>query len=221
MLGHVAEGGRFGSCMAVLAAGSSSRMGFAKQLAVFEGTSLVRHACLRAIASCFDEVCVVTGSYADLVAAEVADLDVRIVENDDWRTGQASSVRAAVRHCVEGGASYLGILPVDMPLIDASHLSALLDAARTTGVDMAASIGLDGPMAPCVFSNRVFRNLCGLHGDRGAVRIIRDASLGLRLRSVEFSDPAMSVDVDTPDDLLAVARLARESGAFGERGGLR
>lgn len=195
-----------GACVAILAAGASRRMGSPKQLASFGGVSLVRHACLQAIAAHRGKVCVVTGAYAERVAAEVADLDVGIVKNDVWKTGQASSVRTAVKRCVDEGVAYLGILPVDMPLVDACHLNRLFDAASVEGVDAAASVGPDGPMAPCVFSRSAFSALEGLGGDEGALRLVRNPSFGLTVRTVVFSDVAMALDADTPGDLQRIER---------------
>lgn len=209
MVGHDTKKAPQDACIAILAAGASRRMGAPKQLASFDGMSLVKRACLQAIAACQGEVCVVAGAYAEWVAAEVADLDVAIVENSAWATGQASSVRAAVEYCIDREIAHLGILPVDMPLVDAGHLARLFAAAAVEGADAAASAGPEGPMAPCVFSRSVFSALANLGGDKGALRLVRNPAFGLNVRVVEFPDAVMAMDVDTPDDLRRIERMAR------------
>lgn len=202
------------ACIAVLAAGASRRMGTPKQLAPFDGVSLVRRACLQAIAACQGEVCVVTGAYAECVAAEIADLDVGIVKNDAWETGQASSVRAAVEHCIDEGIACLTVFPVDMPLVDAGHLTNLIDAVLVEGADASASEGPEGPMAPCAFSRTMFSVLGDLEGDKGALRVVRDPAFRANIRVVDFPDAAMAMDVDTPDDLRRIEDAARKAHAF-------
>ena len=60
----------------VLAAGSSSRLGRAKQLLPFRGGTLIRHAVAAAIGSRLETAVLVLGANADPIAKDVLDLDI-------------------------------------------------------------------------------------------------------------------------------------------------
>ncbi len=80
----------------ILAAGESSRYGRPKQLLDFHGQPFVRVVAKTALAAGLSPVVVVTGANADEVEAAVQDLDVIIVRNENWKEGQASSIRAGL-----------------------------------------------------------------------------------------------------------------------------
>ena len=78
----------------------------------------------------------------------------------------------------------------DMPFVTEAHLRALLAADG----DMAAS-ALDGQaMPPALFSRTRAQALLGLEGDRGAGRLLADATL-------VPGDAALLADIDRPSDL--------------------
>ncbi|MBW3635882.1 MAG: NTP transferase domain-containing protein, partial [Armatimonadetes bacterium] len=70
----------------ILAAGSSSRMGSAKQILQFQGESLLRRAALAALRAGCDPVIVVTGAGAELSRRELNGLAVRESVNTLWET---------------------------------------------------------------------------------------------------------------------------------------
>lgn len=80
----------------VLAAGESSRYGQPKQLLEWKGEPFVHAVAKRALEAGLSPVVVVTGANAEQVESAVKDLDVRIVRNNEWKSGQASSIRAGV-----------------------------------------------------------------------------------------------------------------------------
>lgn len=81
----------------ILAAGESKRFGKPKQLLEWKGQPFVRAAAQTALRAGLSPVVVVTGANAEAVEAAVRDLDVVIVRNDDWHSGQASSIREGLR----------------------------------------------------------------------------------------------------------------------------
>lgn len=142
----------------VLAAGSSSRMGFPKLLASFSGsdgagTCLLTRACRAALDSRATQVAVVTGAYADEMAPVLEELrgrfeksrqniegagptdsacarEPRLVElrNDAWSQGQASSVRLAAQHARALDFDAIIFMAADQPFVEAEHLDALIAA---------------------------------------------------------------------------------------------
>jgi len=80
----------------VLAAGESSRYGQPKQLLEWKGEPFVRVVAKRALDAGLSPVIVVTGANAEQVESAVKDLNVRIVRNNEWKSGQASSIREGI-----------------------------------------------------------------------------------------------------------------------------
>jgi molybdenum cofactor cytidylyltransferase len=81
----------------VLAAGESKRFGKPKQLLNWRGQPFVRAVAQTALRAGLSPVVVVTGANAEAVEAAVRDLDVVIVRNEAWQSGQGSSVREGLR----------------------------------------------------------------------------------------------------------------------------
>jgi len=186
----------------VLAAGRSTRMdGPNKLLAELEGKKLVRIATEQALASKASGVIVVTGHQADLVEQALAGLDVKLVRNQEFAAGLASSVKAgiaAVPADADGAVICLG----DMPLIDAGLIDRLID-------DFAADRGhlIVVPVAggrrgnPVLWSRRFFQELMTLDGDVGARHLIAKHSEAVAEVAVEGEGAFL--DIDTPQALEA------------------
>lgn len=81
----------------ILAAGESTRFGQAKQLLDWKGQPFVRAIARTALEAGLDPVLVMTGANAEKVEVVVRDLNVTIVKNDEWKSGQGSSIREGVR----------------------------------------------------------------------------------------------------------------------------
>src|SRR5918997_5647856 len=182
----------------VLAAGSSSRMGHAKQTLQFRGESLLRRAALAALGAGCRPVIVVTGAYAELSRRELNGLDVREVLNTLWETGMASSVRAGVEALLgaDADAEAAVLLLCDQPHVTADVISRLVEARRATGSPLVASAYGGGFGVPALFGRTLFAELTRLEGAAGAKQVInRHAS-----EAHFLSFPGGEVDVDTPDD---------------------
>ncbi|MFP6630440.1 MAG: nucleotidyltransferase family protein [Myxococcota bacterium] len=188
----------------VLAAGGSRRLGAAKQLLRWHGSSLVRRAVEAALGSRCQPVYVVVGSGAGEVAAELSDTDAVIVDNPAWREGLSSSIAAGVRAATgEAGPAALLLMLVDQPHVSAEVLDGLL-AAFDGGIAASRYAGTLG--VPAVFGRAHFEALIRLSGDRGA-RPLLEAE-GERVRAVDFE--AGAVDIDTLEDWSALAAFAVE-----------
>ncbi len=73
---------------------------------------------------------VVTGHSADLLAPELASLGVTAVHNANFAAGMFTSVQAGVASLPDAMDGFL-LLPVDVPLVRASTIRRVLDAAAT------------------------------------------------------------------------------------------
>lgn len=118
---------------------------------------------------------------------------VCVAANEAAKTGMASSIRVGVKLAQERGASFVVLLAVDQPLIEADDLGALAQAV-VEGAPAAAAVYAGVVGIPAAFSFLFFDELCLLEGDQGARRLLRDAPIaGLRLITL----PHAEVDLDT------------------------
>jgi molybdenum cofactor cytidylyltransferase len=189
----------------LLAAGTSSRMGQPKQLLLWRGQSLVRHMAAQALDSQIAGLIVVLGAGAPAVRAALSGLDgrVQLVENPDYPSGQASSVRAGLAALPPAAAGAI-ILLVDQPLVGSGLIDRLIDAFRDAP-DVAAVVptyqGRRGN--PVLLARTLFAALQQLTGDSGARGVL--AGQADRVRLIDVDDRAVVTDIDTPEEYAQVA----------------
>lgn len=180
----------------LLAAGASSRMGQPKQLLTYQGQTLLRRAAETALAAGCQPLIVVTGALHHELAAEVADLPVRLVRNDIWEAGMGTSIGVGVQAAEEAAPEAPAVLVLlsDQPLITAEHLRQLLAAWQQSGLPVATAYA-DTVGVPAVFGRVVWPQLLALPAAAGAKPLLQ--RLGDELGTVPC--PAAALDVDTPE----------------------
>jgi molybdenum cofactor cytidylyltransferase len=181
----------------VLAAGSGTRFGGTKQLAVLDGKPLVQHA-IDALASAgVDEVIVVTGHDADAVERALRlPPQGHVVRNADHRTGQASSIAAGL-HAVDGRSEAAVVLLADQPGVTDAEVRALVDAFARTRARVVRIAYTDGP-GPALLSREVHGEAAHLHGDVGFRELIASHPEWIQEVPIPFAAPR---DIDRPEDL--------------------
>lgn len=200
-----APGHGFGGALAgiVLAAGQSTRMGARnKLLEPLRGKAILRHAVEAQLEAGLSPVFVVTGHEREAVAVALAELPVRIVHNPDYASGLAGSLKvgvAALPPEAPGAVVSLG----DMPNVTAGVITRLVDAHAARPEALAVVPTLFGQRGnPVLLARDIFPAVSLLTGDRGARRLLDEA--GERVTEVAFEDPAIAIDVDTPEALRAL-----------------
>jgi len=188
----------------VLAAGESSRFGATKQLAEYDGATLVGRAVRLAEDVCVDRTILVVGSDWKRVLAACGPLSGFFVRNDNYKSGMASSIACGVNSVAHSADAVL-LLMADQPLLTVEHLSALINEWLEAPNEIVISeySGVKGP--PVVFPAHCFDSLMKLEGDQGARSILTDTKHSVRALAFE----AAAVDIDTPGDL---AKLVRNPG---------
>jgi molybdenum cofactor cytidylyltransferase len=162
----------------VLAAGESARLGRPKQLLVVEGETLVTRAVRTALESGAQQVIVVTGAWRGAVTETLTPLvaavggRLRLVHNEAWRAGQASSMQAGLAACAPGTEAAL-FMPVDQPRLDPALLRRLIGVWRA-GARMATP-AVDGQLrgAPGLFDRSLWPELMAVRGDTGGRPLLR------------------------------------------------
>ncbi len=179
----------------VLAAGASTRLGEAKQLAVLGGERLLERAVRMAAEAGCAPVVVVLGARAEEVVAVCALGEAEMVRNADWAEGMASSLRVGLAALGSEAAGAV-LMVCDQPAVSAAHLAALIklgvEQGCAVGSAYAGRVGV-----PAYLPAIDFARALSLKGDAGARDLLRDAAW------IELPDGEL--DVDTPE-LLAQAR---------------
>ncbi|MDQ2691444.1 MAG: selenium cofactor biosynthesis protein YqeC [Chloroflexota bacterium] len=187
----------------ILAAGGSTRFGQPKQLLNWKGQPFVRAVAQTALEAGLAPVVVVTGANADPVHSALAGLDVRVVHNADWASGQGSSIGAGLasllpsqapgsRQRQPGGAIFL---LTDQPQITPSVLRALVEKHAETLHPVVAPMVMDQRANPVLFDRATFDDLLELKGDVGGRAIFHKH----RVEYLPWHDDRMLLDVDTPE----------------------
>jgi molybdenum cofactor cytidylyltransferase len=184
----------------ILAAGGSSRMGKAKQLLEIGGKPLVARAVDAALDSGAGPVVVVLGADSERILARISGRGIIAVNNPEWASGLASSIRAglAALLAAEPALEAVLIAPCDQPALSAEVIQRLAAAHRSSGRISAARYGGRNG-APAVFGREHFGALSALSGDEGARRLL-NSDPG-KVSAVEL--PELGADIDTPGDYAA------------------
>lgn len=126
-----------------------------------------------------------------------------VVRNRQWESGQASSVRAAVRFARAQGCTALLLMVADQPYVTAAHLNALIAEYDQGRSDAYLASNDQGHGNPCLFDGALFNALASLEGDEGARALFR-RDPKIHARHVHFDEPHLFDDVDTPADLTRI-----------------
>lgn len=192
----------------VLAAGSSERFADgSKQLVSIAGESAVRRIVKVALGANCAETIVVTGCDREAVGRELHGLEVVVVHNGEYETGQASSVRSGLAAVSEESDGAL-FLPCDQPFLELGTVELVIRTwLRGGGIVVPVFEGRRG--APVLFSRPFFEELAGISGDQGGRQILARHSEAVV--EVELPSRAALDDFDSVEELSALVprRLLR------------
>ncbi len=183
----------------IVAAGASSRLGHPKQLVLVHGEPLLQRAIRCAVGAAAVPVFVVLGAHRQDIRNAIDFGSARVLANDDWEEGLASSIRAGIK-AVDAGTVAAGVLLMtcDQPRVTAEHLRKMIEGFDAqAGTALIASIYAGVRGTPAIFPRAMFADLLGLRGDKGARGLLAKASLPVMEIQLEGGE----LDIDRPEDL--------------------
>ena len=188
----------------VLAAGAATRFGSSKQLARFDGITLVQSAHDVAAQVFGLNTVLVVGHNWRAVHTACHQSAGFLVVNETYDSGIGTSIALAVRS-IQHIADAIVILLADRVLITSEHVGALLAAWDGKQDQIVATAYADTIGAPVLFPRGCFTDLVALTGDSGGRQLLSDDRF--QLKKIVFE--AAAVDIDTPNDLRQISRNAR------------
>jgi molybdenum cofactor cytidylyltransferase len=189
------------SCV-LLAAGLSSRMGEQNKLLInIEGQSLVRRTAQLLVDYGLDEIIVVVGHEAKLVASELSDLPVSLVENHDYHEGQMTSVYTGIKALTKSTDGIIICLS-DLVLLEKADLYAMHLAFDecTTSILVPQYLGERGN--PIILDHSQRRGILNGEKNLGCRKLIQKQPQEVTV--FEAQNDHVTFDLDTPEALQNV-----------------
>lgn len=181
----------------LLAAGESKRMGEAKQLLPFGGSTVLEQVVSRLLAAPLDEIVVVVGCQAEVMRSRLLRYPVKLVDNPNYREGMSSSLRCGLLaispHC-RGVLIVLG----DQPRVSAATVRQIIAAFRRVGKGIVAPVYRGQRGHPVLLDIAYRPEMMALHGDVGCKAILE--RYAAEVLEVEVESPAILQDVDDRQD---------------------
>lgn len=189
----------------ILAAGKSTRMGRPKATLPLDATDTFLSRVIRTFQdAAVDDVVVVLGDEAAAVVESVerSGLSPRFVVNEQYEAGQLSSLLAGLRAIDRPGITAMLLTLVDVPLVSAATIRAVLERYRATHAPVVRPVrgALHGH--PVLIDRSLFDEIRAADPLRGAKPIVRAHVTAAG--DVEIDDEGAFCDIDTPEDYQRV-----------------
>ncbi|MFN4085658.1 MAG: NTP transferase domain-containing protein [Spirosomataceae bacterium] len=185
------------TALIILAAGESKRMGTVKQLLPIEGKSILLRMIEEGLKTACYPISVVLGAHKAQIVPTLIDLPINLVDNSQWATGMASSIRMGLvgTYLIEKNIDSVIIVPADMPFVTQTILEELVSRAELSTKKIIACRYQGTLGVPVLFKRERFADLLELKEDEGARKLI--AAHKEEVEIVDFPDGA--IDLDTPE----------------------
>lgn len=184
----------------VLSAGESSRMGRPKAFLPFADKTFIEAIVGALRQSRVGEIVVVLGHNAEEMKQRIERLPVTTVINRDYKSGQLSSLQAAIRHLTASAHAVDGILVhlVDHPYLNPSLVDRMIESFYASQKLIVLPRYKTRRGHPVIFSASLFGELLKAPLDQGAKAVVnahRDDTLEL-----ETDEAGITIDIDTPEE---------------------
>ena len=184
----------------VLSGGRSSRIGRPKALLpAGDGRTFLDRITQTFLEAGIDQVFVVLGADAIAIRERARPPShVTFVDNPDFERGQLTSLWAGLQHVDRASASGALVTLVDVPLVSAGTVRAILAAHATMMPDIVRPVSDDRHGHPVIFHRRLFEELEAADPSQGAKAVVR--AHAANIVEVEVDDEGAFTDIDTASD---------------------
>lgn len=157
---------------AILAAGESRRMGKPKALLPYRGHTFAEHLVETMKHPRVGIIRIVLGARAEELQVKLNVESGSIVVNEDWQTGQLSSIQAAIRSLPQGATEGLMICPVDHPLVSPKLVDVLIEAFDSTAKRIVLPTFQGRRGHPVIFHASLYDELLAASVEVGARQVV-------------------------------------------------
>ena len=182
----------------ILAAGTSSRMGKAKQLLALGESTVLAQTLAHVQAAALHEIILVLGASAETIRRRLpSPRELKIVVNHAYQQGIASSLRAGLS-AVDPGSHAALIVLGDQPFIRPQTLDRIVAEYQRSQAQIVIPTHQGQRGNPVLLDRSVFAEVMALEGDVGSRAIFARHLDGIV--NVEVEDSGVLLDLDDPVD---------------------
>jgi len=185
----------------ILAAGSATRMGVAKQLLRLDNRPLLQHVLDNVRASDAGEIIVVLGASADVIRGEIDADDARVVLNENYRDGMGTTLKVGISALNSEVAAALIVL-ADQPFVRPETLNRLIAEHERSKAQIVIPMYRGFRGNPVLIDRSVFLEVMAIGGDMGCRAIFGDHLEGIV--KVPVDDAGILLDIDRESDFEAL-----------------
>ena len=181
----------------ILAAGTSSRMGEAKQLLRFGENTLLERAIENVRASRVDEIVLVLGHEARTIQERVSVRNLKVALNEAYQQGMGTSLRTGLAK-LDSEIDAALIVLADQPFVRPATVDLLIDEYERSKAQILIPVYKGFRGNPVLLDRSVFPEVMALSGDIGCRAIFGDHLDGILKVPVE--DIGILLDLDSKAD---------------------
>lgn len=184
-------------------------MGRPKALLPWHGSTFVETVVAGLVEAELDPILVVIGAHAVETRGAVTLSCAEWIDNPDWTTGQAGSLRRGVARLPPDVTAAVVAL-VDQPQIDSALVQLLVSVRRESGAPVVRPTWNGRGGHPILIGAEVFGRILGAGPDETTFQVL--APFRGDYIDIPVEDDSILIDFDTPEDLSgSAARFDKQS----------
>src|SRR5271155_2389659 len=195
----------------ILAAGTSSRMGEAKQLLRLGEATVLNQVVNNVCGSSVDEIVIVLGHQAETIKQSIATESLKVVVNESYRQGMGTSLRAGLSALPSEVDATLIVL-ADQPFVRSATFDQIIDHYQQSNAQIVIPMHKGFRGNPVLLDRSVFPEVMALTGDIGCRAIFGNHLEGIAKVPVE--DVGILLDLDSKEDFELLHNFSQ--GAAGD-----
>tara|TARA_B100000809_G_scaffold263455_1_gene316753 strand:- start:163 stop:744 length:582 start_codon:yes stop_codon:yes gene_type:complete len=181
--------------LVILSAGSSTRMGTAKQLLPIKDTTLLGLSITNALETNANKVICVLGSNAETIKESISQFDIEVTINNNHQEGLSSSIAKGLNYIENKNFDAVLIMLGDQPKVDSKYLNILIRSFEDNPTKITASEYSKNRGVPAIFPKSYFKQLQLLKGDKGAKNFLN----AHRTQIISLKSEKL-IDIDTQEE---------------------